>query len=83
MYSEISPLLKEVLYMERLGQNEPKVLDRNWCTYMHECICVEIVEHVCVCACLCISEGILTHMFLILSKERTPRSNDTGSNEYI
>ena len=72
VFRKISPLLKEVPYMERLkaGMNLRywigiSVTTNGWFyTHMHECICVKIVEHVCVCACLCISECIITHMFL-------------------
>lgn len=72
VFRKISPLLKEVPYMERLkaGMNLRywigiSVTTNGWFyTHMHECICVKIVERVCVCACLCISECIITHMFL-------------------
>ena len=72
VFRKISPLLKEVPYMERLKARMNlrywitiSVITNGWFyTYMHKCICVEIVERVCVCACVCISECILTHMFL-------------------
>ena len=72
VFGKISPLLKEVPYMERLKASMNLrywigigVITNAWFyTYMHVCICVEIVERVCVCVCLCISECILTHMLL-------------------
>lgn len=71
VFGKISPLLKEVPYMERLKARMNLrywigigVITNAWFhTYMYECICVEIVN-MYVYVYVCVFECILTHMFL-------------------